>query len=163
MIKKIAALCMIAAMLFVTSCDSVKEDDPIDAPTMSAYDAYPGLDIEPETDYSNIVAAAEHETYSKDVDKITVIATNYNVGKGFYIHSDKLLQKEKNGRWVNVKYYASPMSDWWFAGVEGNKTEANDFHTYIFPERDQIKFSKGNYRLVLFLPDRLLYANFKIE
>jgi len=162
MSKKAVALFIIVLIFLLSACDSVKEDDPIEIPTWDKF-VYPGLDIEPETDYSNIVAVAENESYSQDADKITVMVTNNNVGKGFYIYSESLLQKEKNGLWVNVKRCNSYAAEWAFVGVEGNTTQPNSVPVYVLPEREQIKLSKGNYRLIIFLADGVLYANFTID
>ena len=163
--KRLTILFIIAIIALATACGSepITEDDPITVPEfyMDSSSNF-GLDTVAESDYSNITATAEYETYKKDVDVIKIFLTNHNVGKGFYFYSTPALQKETNGYWKNVDF-TERHPNWYFAALEGNKTEPNIGVVAISPVYNKVNLSKGNYRAAVFVKDHVLYAYFKVE
>lgn len=122
-----------------------------------------GLDIDPDLSHDNIVAITDKESYPLNIDKISCVIKNNNVGKGFYSYEVPFIEQYKDGTWKRLSYQPPNLqtSRWLFFGEEGNKTKSNEGNLYFFPKYVQNELTSGKYRLVIFVGNNIIYAPFK--
>ena len=167
--KKIFIVVLFTFMTFlIVSCSTHSENSAPTNPDMSqfenGYHDY-GIGFEAEKDYSNIIAFTEFETYTSDFEMINIIIKNKNPGKGFYFYMIPFLEKMEDGEWIRLNYYTSILSNesnLAFCGIEGDKTSQFSTRTAILSDFLSDKPSTGDYRAVVFVGARIIYAPFKI-
>lgn len=128
-----------------------------------------GIGITPEQDYSNIICYTENEQYHSDVDKIVVTIENQNPGKGFYIYAIPYVEKYSDGEWESLFYNEKAQEkflferNWWeFCGVQGDDTIPYRTKITVCPNDFEEKFTKGEYRITIFVGKEIIYAPFAI-
>lgn len=168
--KMVCASFLCLLLLFLLGCNTSPADELLEEDTgletrpefLDDTNIHSGLDIESETDYSNITAATEQPTYDKTVDEIKVNIQNNTVGKGFYVHSNCYVEKKEGEKWIEVHHEYRTVAEWMFAGVEGNTDEPNRTVLMVRTEYLEDKLEPGDYRVVVYLKDRAIFAPFTI-
>ena len=167
--KKIYIVVLLIVIAFlIVSCSTTSENSTPTNPDMSqfenGYHDY-GIGFEAEKDYSNIIAFTEFEKYTTDFEMINIIIKNENPGKGFYFYMIPFLEKMDDGEWIRLNYDTSVLSDesnMAFCGIEGDKTSQFSTRTAIVSDFLIDKPSTGDYRAVVFVGARIIYAPSKI-
>lgn len=122
------------------------------------------LGVEPETDYSNIIAFTEFDEYDSQTEKILFFARNNNPGKGFWFSFTNQLERFEDGDWIQQKFIKGPMPPWdWgfnFAMTPDGFVESEEMLNTSFLVDDLIS---GKYRIVVFVGDDTLYAEFTLQ
>jgi|GEM_PF-5669406 len=122
---------------------------------------------EPETDYSNISAVIGKEVYSSADTYAYCDISDNNIGKAFYYYSQPYLEKLVNGKWVNVplkqQEYALEDGQWYLCYIEGNTAKPNSSGVKLLFNRLAEPITSGTYRMVVFVGNKKVYANFRYE
>ena len=137
------------------------DPEPIKTGEQNIHEA---LNIELDSSYDNIIAKTEKETYSLNVDQITCIVQNNNVGKGFYLYEIPFLEQKTDGKWVRLYYNSDRLevARWQFCGIEGNTTEPTATQYVVYLKDIKTEFVSGEYRLVVFTAQKKVYATFTL-
>lgn len=164
--KRIVMICILALFFVLNSCGTAPVRGNIDPPAIDI-DIYadPGLDIEPETSYDNLVAYTEKSVYSQDENHIVCYVKNNNKGKGFYFYNTPYVEKKINDEWVRLYYDSSTkiFSRYGFCGKENDKESNFTASLHLYTEFVTPKMDEGTYRIVIFTPKNVLYAKFSME
>ncbi len=136
-------------------------------PTISA-DDYWGQEmfqnIEFDTSGENINISEIKRTYSLEDEYVSAELVCNKVGVGFYFYGLPAIEKEENGVWVRLAYKNSDPAreQWCICAVED--AESINFSTNVNVRFDSLcdNLSEGNYRMVVFLTDRIIYMPFEV-
>ena len=166
-IFRISALLLIITLaLILASCQSNDEYVELTPPEVDfdMYSSY-GLDIEVETDYDNMSVYTEKSVYSLQDEYIKCKITNNNVGKGFYFYNTPSIQKKVGDAWETLSYDTTGIlySRYGFCGVEDDNERSYTTTIRLYINRVTPKMEKGDYRIVVFTPMRIFYAEFSME
>lgn len=165
--SKHLAVWILLILLTLSSCSSPTEEG-VTLTTPEGYGAtdLPGSplpNIENETDYSNITATTEYDTYDPNVERIRIKVTDNNPGKGFHVYNDPVLQKKEGDKWITIGSSYPGVPGWIFVAQENRADEPNSTYIVYLTKYSDRELTAGDYRLVVFLIDRMLYADFVIE
>lgn len=127
-----------------------------------------GLEENTGHDYSQITAEAEQVEYPADTEKINIKITDNTPGEGFYLYAYPGLEKKIDGQWEPVAMSGQTLQDalyddgflWGFV----MRPDSEYVWTVSSIKRDYLyePWTAGDYRAVIFLGDRKIYAEFKI-
>lgn len=136
-------------------------------PDLQEINSAVSLDFEMEDAYDNLFAETELLTYPRDAEKIFYTIENRNTGKGFFYFSVPFIEYKDNGSWVRLAYYPPDYNEeggrWYVCGVEGNRDISYSCRGVFYPEYVLNEIEEGEYRLVLFVGDRKIYAEFEFR
>lgn len=167
--EKYIVLLFIFVLIMLSGCNNLesqvktpnKDPEPIDIATPVP------LEFEMESDYGNIISKTELPIYSKDTEKIIYTITNNNVGKGFYYFSIPCIEYYDNNKWIRLTYYPPDYTQeaerWNICGIEGNNEIQYSCNGAFFPQSVSEGIGDGLYRLVIFVGDKKVYAEFKFK
>lgn len=133
---------------------------PGEADRLPAFDDY-----ENETDYSAIAAEAEFPEYSRDTETVKVTVTDQNAGKSFYVFHTPFLEVFRDGEWKRLNYRPPELSEegsWLYCCVDPKSEKSSGIEFVFKKEFLKDDFDAGDYRLVIFVGDRKIYAPFTV-
>lgn len=177
--KKIIFWLGVCFFVFLTACEAETPNDsssyftneqPPDEPepyfSPGEADSLPSFDdYENETDYSAIVAVTEFAEYSRDTEKINITVTDPNPGKCFYVFHVPFLEAFRNNEWKRLNYRPPTLMEegsWIFSVVPPNTEKLSGIEFTIEKEHLMDDFYAGDYRAVVFVGDRKVYASFTV-
>lgn len=176
--KNIFLLCL-CSFAFFTACEAESSnqssayfanEQPPDEPAPfflpGEADSLPSFDdYENETDYSAIAAAAEFSEYRRDTKKINLTVTDQNPGKCFYVFHVPFLEALRNGEWKRLNYRPPALTEeggWIYSVISPSAEESSGIELTLEREYLFDDFSTGEYRAVIFIGDRKVYAPFAV-
>lgn len=138
---------------------------PIENPDQSFSDM---LGIYNETEYTQITVQSTKSVYSLKDDKVIACdVSNQNIGHGFYVYAVPYIERLDDGKWIRqCNKYATDEQfhlQWTYCGVENNKEGINSTRLSIAYDDISPKVTPGHYRLVVFTPKNIHYAEFEIQ
>ncbi len=156
--------CQQAAISSQTAQSTPVENTNPDTSRLDSLLIHTELNIQTETDYGNIAAFTEHESYPLAVEIIFCTVRNNNPGKGFYRFDVPFVERLQDGAWVRLDYQPPGIqySNWVFCGKESKKSESQEAFLYFLPRYLQSKWTTGEYRLVVFAGKNTIYAPFAV-
>lgn len=127
----------------------------------ASVDSAAGIGLE--TDYSNVVASTELESYPFNTNRIVVCVRNMNIGKGFYLYSVPFVEQYKDSEWIRLDYQPPELGTFHqcLCALESNTTKPQETYLDFKPKYVTSKLEPGDYRLVVFAGDKVIYAPFK--
>lgn len=177
--KKFACLLLLSMLILsISACDKTENTVAVSEEITSYIPPHPGLhqfhtgssfadlNVYEETDYSNIVAYSDVNTYSADNAVVEYSIKNNNMNTGFWIYNRSNVEFYNGTEWVTLPYYGDGSEDesgWLFcmAVNDDGCVETGckkDLNKIVAAE-----IVPGDYRMVSFLADRSLHFYFEIK
>lgn len=179
--KKFACLLILTTlMLSFSGCvdteSSVTDKDSASNEIASYIPQHPGfmsiehphftdIEIYEETDYSNIVAYSDVNTYTADNAVVEYSIKNNNKNTGFWIYNRSNVEFYNGTEWVTLPYYGDGSEDesgWLFCMAVNDDGCVETGCKKDLNKIVAVEIVPGDYRMVSFLADRNLYFYFEI-
>ena len=117
----------------------------------------------------SVIAYSRKECYSSSDIELECIVENEKAGDGFYVYDVPYIERLENNVWVRLYNHTQKLDGnldaarWKLCAVDGNTTEKNSTVLTILSDEMEPALTAGEYRFVVFLSDKILYAPFIIN
>ena len=124
-----------------------------------------GLGVERETDYSGITVYTQYSEYDTDTEIICYYVRNDNEGKGFWLYNCSHIERYDGEKWDLLPFAGEEVLidfEWSFCygkNKDGLVEATRSFNTTILAE----KLVPGDYRIVAYVADEVICAEFKVK
>ena len=180
-IKVVYALAMFFFIILIIFFVEHIINDTKDPSNIVAYESSKGIEKKPtepepnflyffpeakyEDNYNNITAKCTKKTYSNIDDRIECTVTNNNPGKAFTIFELPYVEKYNGKSWENVPFnddvYLS--AQWGLCYIEGDFNRKYSTNKCVPIRYFKKSLTAGKYRMVIFVGDTKVYAEFDYQ